>query len=256
MIHPTAIIAPGAQLDSSVEVGPYSIIDADVEIGAHTRIGPHVVIKGGTRIGEHNHIYQFCSIGEDPQDKKYVDEKTQLIIGDHNNIREFCTFNRGTSQGGGVTRLGDHNWIMAYVHLAHDCIVGNHTIFANNAGLAGHVVVDDWAILGGFSIVHQHCHIGAHSFLSFGSRIDRSVPPYVVSGVEKTHARGINAEGLKRRDFSDAQIVAIRRAYKLLYRSKRPLPEIINDLEVMAETNTDIRLLVDFLAQTERSFIH
>ena len=218
-IHPTAIVEPGAELHPTVEIGPYSIIGPEVVIGARTRIGPHVVIDGRTSIGEDNVFYQFSSLGAAPQDKKYTGEPTRLDIGDRNMVREFCTFNRGTMQDGGVTRLGNDNWIMAYVHLAHDCVVGNHTIFANNAQLAGHVHVGDWAILGGHSGVHQFCKIGAHSMLGMFTSLTQDVPPFVILNGNPAAAHGINVEGLKRRGFSRDEINAIRNAYKIIYKS-------------------------------------
>jgi len=195
-IHPTAIVEPGADIHDSAEIGAYSIIGANVVIGARTRVGPHVVIDGNTSIGEDNVFYQFSSIGAPPQDKKYAGEPTRLEIGDRNTIREFCTFNRGTVQDVGVTRLGNDNWMMAYVHLAHDCQIGNHTIFANNAQLAGHVQVDDWAIMGGFSNVHQFCKIGAHAMVGMSTSLTQDVPPYVILSGNPAQAHGINSEGL------------------------------------------------------------
>jgi len=255
-VHPTALVAASARLAADVEVGAYSIIGPHVSIGQGSRIGAHVVLTGATEIGAHNRIFQFNSLGEEPQDMKYAGEETRLVIGDHNTIREFCTFNRGTAQGGGVTRIGDHNWIMAYVHIAHDCQVGNHTIFANNASLAGHVSVADWAILGGFSVVHQFCHVGAHSFLSFGSKINQSVPPYVVTGGDSARARGINTEGLRRRGFDSERIRLLKRAYKVLYRNDLCLDDSIAELQAMADECADVQSIVDFLAATQRSFIH
>jgi UDP-N-acetylglucosamine acyltransferase len=224
-IHPTAIVDPAAQLDSSVEVGAYSVIGPHVQIGARTKIGPHVVIDGHTTIGCDNTFFQFSSIGAAPQDKKYAAEPTRLEIGDRNMVREFCTFNRGTAQDAGVTRLGNDNWIMAYVHLAHDCLVGDHTIFANNAQLAGHVQVGDWAILGGHSGVHQFCKIGAHAMLGMFTSLTQDVPPFVILNGNPAAAHGINVEGLKRRGFSRDDINAIRNAYKIIYKSGFTLDE-------------------------------
>ncbi|MDA3934422.1 MAG: acyl-ACP--UDP-N-acetylglucosamine O-acyltransferase [Gammaproteobacteria bacterium] len=255
-VHASALVDPQATLAEDVEVGPYSIIGPQVSIGAGTRIGAHVVLTGRTSIGEHNRIFQFCSLGEEPQDMKYAGEDTSLVIGNHNTIREYCTFNRGTLQGGGETLIGDHNWIMAYVHIAHDCRVGNRTVFANNASLAGHVSVDDWVILGGFSVVHQYCSIGQHSFLSFGSKINQSVPPYVVTGGDNARARGINSEGLRRRGFDSARIRLLKRAYTLLYRRDLPLEDTVAELQGLAGESADIQPIVDFLAQTQRSYIH
>jgi UDP-N-acetylglucosamine acyltransferase len=224
-IHPTALVDPAASIDASVQIGAYSIIGPHVSIGAGTRIGPHVVIDGHTRIGCDNVLFQFSSIGAAPQDKKYQGEPTRLEIGDRNTIREFCTFNLGTAQDVGVTRVGNDNWIMAYVHLAHDCQIGNHTIFANNAQLAGHVHVGDWAILGGFSNVHQFVQIGAHSMLGMSTSLTQDVPPFVILNGNPAAAHGVNAEGLKRRGFTPEQIADIRNAYKLLYKSGLTLNE-------------------------------
>ena len=258
-IHPTAIVEPGAELHPTVEIGPYSIIGPEVVIGARTRIGPHVVIDGKTTIGEDNVFYQFSSIGAAPQDKKYNGEPTRLEIGDRNMVREFCTFNRGTAQDGGVTRLGNDNWIMAYVHLAHDCQIGNHTIFANNAQLAGHVQVDDWAILGGHSGVHQFCKIGAHAMLGMFTSLTQDVPPYVILNGNPAAAHGINIEGLKRRGFSKEAIQALRHAYKLLYKSGHTLDEakaaLVAQEQSLPEHATHIRLLREFLETSTRGII-
>jgi len=224
-IHSTAIVHPGAKLGRDVVIGPYSIVGEHVEIGDKTVVGPHVVINGHTRIGTENHIFQFCSIGEIPQDKKYSGEPTRLEIGDRNTIREFCTFNCGTAQDAGVTRLGNDNWIMAYVHLAHDCQVGNQTIFANNTQLAGHVQVGDWAILGGFTVVHQFVRIGAHSFTAMGTILLQDLPPFVTAAGNPAEPRSINAEGIKRRGFSPGELTAIKRAFKTLYKSGMKLDE-------------------------------
>ena len=223
MIDPTAVIDPGADIAGDVTIGPYSVIGANVAIDAGTRIGPHVVIKGHTRIGRDNTIYQFASIGEDPQDKKYNGEPTLLEIGDRNTIREFVTINRGTVQDEGVTRLGDDNWIMAYVHIAHDCQVGNQTIFANNASLAGHVTVGDYVILGGFTLVYQFCSLGPHSLTAYGSGISMDVPPYVTVGGSPARPHGLNMEGLRRRGFPHAVRKVLKQAYKTLYRENRSL---------------------------------
>ncbi|MEW5943737.1 MAG: acyl-ACP--UDP-N-acetylglucosamine O-acyltransferase [Pseudomonadota bacterium] len=255
MIHPTAIIHSGAKLGPNVSVGAYSIIGEHVEIGANTWIGPHAVIGGHTRIGADNRIFQFVSLGEIPQDKKYGGEPTRLEIGDRNVIREFCTFNCGTVQDGGVTRLGNDNWIMAYVHLAHDCQVGSHTIFANNASIAGHVHVGDYAILGGFSLVHQFCHIGAHSLTALGTVVLKDLPPYVTVAGNPAEAHGINAEGLKRRGFSGDAIAHIRRAYKTLYRSSLTLEEAKEALTQQLGVCPEIAPLLDFLAQSSRGII-
>lgn len=255
MIHPTAIVHANAKLAPDVEVGAYSIIGEHVEIGSGTVIGPHVVINGHTRIGRHNRIFQFCSLGDIPQDKKYAGEPTRLEIGDHNTIREFCTFNLGTAQDVGVTRLGHHNWIMAYVHLAHDCQVGNHTIFANNAQLAGHVEVGDYAILGGFTVVHQFVRIGAHIITGMGTILFQDVPPYVLASGNPCAPHGINSEGLKRRGFSSASIMAIKRAYKTLYRSGLGLDEARQTIESQAAECAELQPLADFLARVERGVV-
>jgi UDP-N-acetylglucosamine acyltransferase len=225
MIHPSAVIDPRAQLDSSVEVGPYSIIGPHVAIGAGTRVGPHVVIEGHTTIGRDNTFFQFSSIGAAPQDKKWSGEPTRLEIGERNTIREFCTFNTGTVQDAGVTRLGNDNWISAYVHLAHDCQVGSNTIFSNNAQLAGHVQIGDWVILSGFANVHQFCKIGAHAFIGMSTSLTQDVPPFVLSSGNPAVAHGVNLEGIKRRGFTRPQIDGIRAAYKLIYRSNLTLEQ-------------------------------
>lgn len=254
-IHPTAIVHPGARLGANVEIGAYSIVGEHVEIAGNTWIGPHVVIGGHTRIGRDNRIFQFSSIGEMPQDKKYANEPTRLEIGDRNTIREFCTFNCGTVQDVGVTRLGNDNWIMAYVHLAHDCQVGNHTIFANNAQLAGHVHVGDWAILGGFTAVHQFVRIGAHSMTAMGSALLQDLPPYVMAAGNTAEPHGINSEGLKRRGFSAEAISAIRRAYKTLYKSGLKLDEARAAIAGEVATVPELALLESFLAQAGRGIV-
>jgi UDP-N-acetylglucosamine acyltransferase len=258
-IHPTAIVEPGAEIHATAEVGAYSIIGANVVIGARTRVGPHVVIDGKTTIGEDNVFYQFSSIGAPPQDKKYAGEPTLLEIGDRNTIREFCTFNRGTVQDVGVTRLGNDNWIMAYVHLAHDCQIGNHTIFANNAQLAGHVQVDDWAIMGGFSNVHQFCKIGAHAMVGMSTSLTQDVPPYVILSGNPAQAHGINSEGLKRRGFSRDAITAIRHAYKVLYKSGLTLEEAKAALHAQEQSEpefaAELKLIRDFLQNVSRGIV-
>ena len=258
-IHPTAIVEPGAEIHATAEVGAYSIIGANVVIGARTRVGPHVVIDGKTTIGEDNVFYQFSSIGAPPQDKKYAGEPTRLEIGDRNTIREFCTFNRGTVQDVGVTRLGNDNWIMAYVHLAHDCQIGNHTIFANNAQLAGHVQVDDWAIMGGFSNVHQFCKIGAHAMVGMSTSLTQDVPPYVILSGNPAQAHGINSEGLKRRGFSRDAITAIRQAYKVLYKSGLTLEEAKAALHAQEQSEpefaAELKLIRDFLQNVSRGIV-
>lgn len=255
MIHPSAIVHPGAKLGVNVEIGPYSIVGEHVEIGDNTRIGPHVVIEGHTRIGRDNEIFQFCSIGAQPQDKKYDAEPTRLEIGDRNTIREFCSFNVGTSQDAGVTRMGDDNWVMAYVHVAHDCQVGNHTIFANNATLAGHVHVGDWAILGGFTGVHQFVRVGAHSFCGVGTVLLQDLPPYVTVSGNPAQPHGINSEGLKRRGYSSEGIMAIKRAYRALYRSALKLDEAREKIAGIAAEHTEVELLRDFIAHSSRGIV-
>lgn len=255
MIHPTAIIHPGARIGAGVSVGPYSIIDEHVEIGDNTRIGPHVVITGNTKIGCDNRIFQFCSLGEVPQDKKYAGEPTRLEIGDRNTIREYCTLNLGTVQDAGVTRLGDDNWIMAYVHIAHDCHVGNRTTFANNAQLAGHVHVDDWAILGGYTGVHQFCRVGAHTMTAVGTVVLQDIPPYVMAAGNTATPFGINAEGLKRRGFSPEALMALKRAYRALYKSGLMLDEAKAKLGEEAKIHPEIQPILDFLAVSKRGII-
>ncbi len=254
-IHPTAIVHPGAKLGRGVVVGPYSIIGEHVEIGDQTVVGPHVVINGHTRIGIENHIFQFCSIGEIPQDKKYSGEPTRLEIGDRNTIREFCTFNCGTAQDAGVTRLGNDNWIMAYVHLAHDCQVGNQTIFANNTQLAGHVQVGDWAILGGFTVVHQFVRIGAHSFTAMGTILLQDLPPFVTAAGNPAEPRSINAEGIKRRGFSPMEVTAVKRAFKTLYKSGMKLEEARTAIASDVVAAPQLSLLSAFLEVPGRGII-
>ncbi len=255
MIDPRAIVSPGARLHESVAVGPFSIIDEDVEIGAGTVVGPHVVIRGPTVIGEENRIFQFASLGEAPQDKKYAGEPTRLVLGDRNTIREFVTINRGTVQDRGETTIGDDNWIMAYVHIAHDCVIGNQTILANAVTLAGHVVVDDWAILGGFSGAHQFCHIGAHAFLGMQVAAARDVPAYLIVTGNPPEPRGVNQEGLRRRGFDATQIRNIREAYKVVYRQQLRLEEALAELERRLPEQPELGLFVDSLKRSERGIL-
>ncbi|WP_368666118.1 acyl-ACP--UDP-N-acetylglucosamine O-acyltransferase [Dechloromonas sp. H13] len=255
MIHPTAIVEPGARIGANVQIGPYSIIGPDVEIGDNTIVGPHVVIKGHTRIGRDNHIFQFCSLGEVPQDKKYAGEPTRLEIGDRNTIREFCTFNLGTVQDRGVTSIGDDNWVMANCHIAHDCCVGNKTIFANGASLAGHVVVDDWVIFGGYTGVHQFCRIGAHVITAASSLVLQDVPPYLMAAGNTAQPYGIHVEGLKRRGFTSEAITELKRAYRTLYKSGLLLEEAKGKLAEQAKTQPDVQRMVDFLEASKRGII-
>ena len=255
MIDATAVVDPGAELADGVVVGPYSIIGADVVIDSGTQIGPHVVIKGPTRIGRDNTIYQFASIGDAPQDKKYNGEPTRLEIGDRNTIREFVTVNRGTVQDEGVTRLGDDNWIMAYVHIAHDCQIGNQTIFANNASLAGHVTIGDHVILGGFTLVHQFCTLGAHSLTAFGSGISMDVPPYVTVGGSPAKPHGLNMEGLRRRGFSPEARTVQKQAYRTLYRENLSLQDAIARLQKQVDGCAELGTLVSFLENQTRGIV-
>ncbi|WP_296001439.1 acyl-ACP--UDP-N-acetylglucosamine O-acyltransferase [Rugamonas sp.] len=258
-IHSTALVDPAAQLDASVEVGPYSIIGPHVTIGAGTVVGPHVVIEGHTTIGADNKFFQFSSIGAAPQDKKWNGEATRLEIGDRNTIREFCTFNTGTVQDAGVTRLGNDNWISAYVHLAHDCQVGNNTIFSNNAQLAGHVEIGDWVIMSGFANVHQFCKIGAHAFVGMSTSLTQDVPPYVLLNGNPAQAHGVNIEGLKRRGFTREQINGIRSAYKLIYRSGLTLEEakvaLIAEEAATPAAAEQIRYMRTFLDTATRGIV-
>lgn len=253
MIHPTAIVDPAARIGAGVGIGAYTIIGPGVEIGDGTTIGPHVVIEGTTRIGRDNRIFQFASIGAIPQDKKFGGEDSELFIGDRNLIREFVTINRGTGEGGGATRIGDDNWIMAYAHIAHDCTVGNHTVFSNNATLAGHVVIGDWAILSGFAGVHQFCRIGAHAFVGMGCLVNGDVPPFVMIASEYGRPRGINAEGLKRRGFAADRINAIKRAYRSLYMGNRSFADAKRELAEQAAHSEDVAAMLEFIERGERA---
>ena len=255
MIHATAIVDPAAKIGAGVSIGAYSIIGPEVEIGEGTTIGPHVVIEGATRLGRDNRIFQFASIGAIPQDKKFAGEKSELVIGDRNLVREFVTINRGTGEGGGATRIGNDNWIMAYSHIAHDCLVGNHAIFSNNATLAGHVTIGDYAILSGFAGVHQFCRIGAHAFIGMGCLINGDVPPFVMVATEYGRPRGINAEGLKRRGFDSARINAIKRAYRTLYMGNRSFDEARRELAEQASGSEDVAAMVDFIEHSERALV-
>ena len=254
LIHPTAVIDPAAQLDSTVAVGPYAVIGPHVRIGSGTQIGAHCVIEGHTTIGRDNKIFQFNSLGAVPQDKKYAGEPCELRIGDRNTIREFCTFNIGTASDAGVTQVGNDNWIMAYVHLAHDCQVGNHTIFANSSQLAGHVHVGDWVILGGFTVVHQFCRLGAHSFTAMNSLLFADLPPFVMCQGQPAQARSMNFEGLKRRGFSPERVRAVKAMHKALYRDGLTLAQAQAQIaSITADTPDaapDVHMMLDFLGQT------
>ncbi len=255
MIDPRAAVDPGAELDEGVSVGPFSVIGPRVKIASGTSIGPHVVIRGPCTIGRDNRIFQFASIGEDPQDKKYAGEETFLEIGDRNKIREFVTIHRGTVQDQSLTRIGSDNLLMAYTHVAHDCVIGSHAIMANAASLGGHVHLDDWVILGGFSIVHQFCHLGPHCFSAMGSAISKDVPPFVMIGGHPAKPRGINTEGLKRRGFSSEQISKIKRAYRLLYSADLPLAEACDKITAEAGSSDEMRMFAEFLAASTRSIV-
>ena len=255
MIHPSAVIDPGARLAQGVEVGPFAVIGAGVEIGAGTRIGPHAVIRGPSRIGCDNRIFQFASVGEDPQDIKYGGEETCLEIGDRNQVREYVTLHRGTVQDQGVTRIGNDNLFMAYTHVAHDCRIGNHVIMSNGASLAGHVEIQDWAILGGFTLVHQFCRIGAHSFCAMGTAVSKDIPPYLMVAGHPAEPRGINSEGLRRRGFSTPVIAAIKRAYRTLYLAGLRLEEARARLGELAAEVPEVALLADFVADRGRGIL-
>jgi UDP-N-acetylglucosamine acyltransferase len=255
LIDRHAVVDPRAELDERVSVGPFAVVGPEVRIGRGTRIGPHAVLKGPTSIGADNKIFQFASVGEDPQDKKYGGEPTRLEIGDRNVIRECATVHRGTVQDCGVTRIGDDNLLMAYTHVAHDCVIADHAILANAASLGGHVRIDDWAILGGFTMVHQFCRIGAHSFCGMGSSISKDVPAYVTVSGHPAHPHGINAEGLRRRGFSAESIQQIRRAYKLIYKSGLPLVEAVEQLKTLTAESPELAPLLELVETSERSII-
>ena len=256
LIHPAAVVDPAARLGANVRVGAYAVVGAEVEVGDDTRIGPHCTIEGPTRIGRGNVLHAHAAIGGEPQDKKFRGERVELVIGDGNTIREFATINRGTGDGGGVTRIGHRNWILAYTHVAHDCIVGNDCVFSNNATLAGHVVVGDHVILSGFAAVHQFCRIGDHAFIGMGAFVNGDVPPYVMVAQEKyARPRGINAEGLKRRGFDAARIAAIKRAYRALYMGDAKLDEARAELGEIADGSVDVRAMLDFIEGGERPLL-
>lgn len=254
MIHPSALVDSKAELAADVEVGAFTVIGPHVHIASGTRIGPHAVIKGPTWIGKDNEIFQFASVGEDPQDKKYKDEPTELHIGDRNQIREFATINRGTATGHGKTVIGNDNLIMSYVHIAHDCVVGDNVIFSNGAQLAGHVTVEDTAILSGFTLVHQFCHIGAHAFTGMGAALNRDLPPFCVASGNYARAIGINKEGLKRRGFSPETIRALHRAFMLTMKTRRP-QEGQEEVKALADEFPDVAELLDFIENSQRGVV-
>lgn len=255
MIHPTAIIDPSSLVDENVKIGPYTVIGANVSIGTGTIIGPHVTINGTTTIGKNNHIYQFSSIGEDPQDKKYAGDLSYLEIGDNNVIREFTTIHRGTIQDNNTTIIGSDNLFMAYTHVAHDCVIEDHVILANAASLGGHVRIGSHVILGGFSIVHQFCYLGDHCFSAMGSAITKDVPPFVMVGGRPTKPHGINSVGLDRRGFSQETILQIKRAYKVLYKTGLTLSEATVRLAEMAQIEPELNVMVDFFEKSNRSIL-
>jgi UDP-N-acetylglucosamine acyltransferase len=254
-IHPTAVIAPDAELGDGVEVGAYAVIGPGVVIGANTRVGPHAVVEGPTLVGSENQIFQFASVGSAPQDKKYRGEPTRLVIGDRNVVREFVTLNRGTTKDEGVTTIGSDNLFMAYSHVAHDCRVGSHCVLANTATLGGHVHLGDWVIMGGFSGVHQFCKVGAHAFIANNAAVTRDVPPYVMAVGQPAAAHSVNSEGLKRRGFTPEQIRNLRSAFRLLYRSGLKLSDAAARLEALAQEQPEVRAIVEFLPRSTRSIV-
>jgi UDP-N-acetylglucosamine acyltransferase len=254
-IHPTAVIASDAVISDDVDIGPYAVIGAGVEIGSGTRIGPHAVIHGPTRIGANNRIFQFASVGDAPQDKKYRGEPTRLEIGDNNIVRECVTLNRGTTKDAGVTRIGNDNLFMAYSHVAHDCVIGDHCVFANSVALGGHVHIGDWVIMAGFSGVHQFCKVGAHAFIANNAAVTRDVPPYVMTVGQPATAHSINSEGLKRRGFTAEQIRNLRNAFRVLYRSGLKLADAERELKALAAGQPEVAAFVEFLSQSTRSIV-
>jgi len=252
LIHPTALIAPDAVIDASVAIGAYCVVGAGVEIGARTRIGPHVVVHGPTRLGRDNQVFQFASIGDAPQDKKYAGEPTRLEVGDRNIFRESVTINRGTTHDRAITRIGDDNLFMAYSHVAHDCTVGSRCVLANCATLGGHVELDDWVIMGGFAAVHQFCKVGAHAFLANNAAVTRDVPPYVMAVGQPARAHSVNSEGLKRRGFTPQQIRNIREAYRVMFRSGIRLAEAVERLSALTESQPELAPFVEFIARSKR----
>jgi len=255
LVHPTAIIDPSAQIGEGTSIGPYSVIGANVEIGDHCEIGPHVVVSGPTKMGSGNKIYQFASVGEDPQDKKFSGENTWLEMGDNNIIREYVTIHRGTENDRSLTKVGSENLFLAHSHIAHDCIVGNHVIFSNNASIAGHVTVGDYAILGGFALVHQFCYVGSHTFLGMGSASTQDVPDYMIAAGAPSQPKGVNVEGLKRRDFTTSDIRLIRDAYKLLYRSQLGLEEALERIVQLEDIKGVLVPMIETLRSSERGII-
>lgn len=254
-IDPRAVVDPEAIIGPGVTIGPFSVIGPKVEIGRDTWVGPNVVINGPTRIGVENKIFQFSSVGELPQDKKYAGEDTWLEIGDRNVIREFCTLNRGTIQDRAATTIGDDNWIMAYVHIAHDCVVGNNTIFANNVNLAGHVFIEDYAIIGGASLIHQFCRVGAHCFVGMGSAVAKDVPPFMMVAGQPAKPHGLNSEGLRRRGFSPETQLALKRAYKTIYRRSLTAEKAVAELAAAAAEDQNVAQLAEFIANSERGIV-
>ncbi|MBE9568327.1 MAG: acyl-ACP--UDP-N-acetylglucosamine O-acyltransferase [Proteobacteria bacterium] len=255
MIHPQAIVDPSAKIADDVSIGPFTVIGADVEIGSGTTVASHVVINGPTRIGRDNRIFQFASVGEKPQDLKFKDDPTELIVGDRNTVREYVTLHRGTPGGGNVTRIGNDNLFMASSHVAHDCILGDHIILANATALAGHVVIDDYVILGGYTTVHQFTRIGTHAFTGFSTAIDRDVLPFFTVAGNRARAVGINKEGLKRRDFSPETIRALQDAFKLLIKSSCSHKVALEKVEEIAKQDANVRMMLDFLDASERGWI-
>ena len=255
MIHPTAIVDASARLDASVAVGAYSIIGPDVDIGAGSWIGPHVVIHGPTRIGRENRIFQFCSLGDAPQHVGYQGEPTRLTIGDRNTIREYCTLNRGTVEGGGETVVGDDNFIMAYCHVAHDCRIGQRTVFANASSLAGHVHIGDYAFLGGFTLIHQYCRVGAHCMTGVNTTLFKDVPPFVTVAGQGGTPHGINVRGLRRRGFDEATVLAIKRAYKTVYLSDLRLEQALEEIERAEPSSAELARFVEFIKSSKRGIV-
>jgi UDP-N-acetylglucosamine acyltransferase len=254
-IHPTALIHPKSKIHSTVKIGAYSVIGKNVQIDQGSEIGNFVTLTGNTTIGKDNKIYHYCSLGEAPQDKKFKNEKTYLSIGDRNTIREFCTFNVGTVDGGGLTQVGNDNWLMAYVHIAHDCKLGNDIVLANNSSLAGHVEIDDFAILGGFTLVHQFCKIGAHIITAVGTIILKDIPPYIRAAGDNAKPNGINIEGLKRRNFSTQSILDIKKAYKVIYREGNTIDTAKKMLLDLGKKTNEVNLFIDFINKSNRGLI-